>query len=45
MACMRKIFTRAKIILDLEQTLNVRVAAESGWTFRGAELYAAVYGL
>ena len=27
----RKSFTGAKIILDLEQTLNVRVAAESGW--------------
>ena len=26
-----KSFTGAKIILDLEQTLNVRVAAESGW--------------
>ena len=26
-----KKFYGAKIILDLEQTLNVRVAAESGW--------------
>lgn len=41
----RKIFTRAKIILDLEQTLNVRVAAESGLDVPASGVVRAVIGV
>lgn len=45
MARTRKIFTRAKIILDLEQTLNVRVAAESGLDVPASGVVRAVIGV
>lgn len=45
MARTRKIFTGAKIILDLEQTLNVRVAAESELDVPASGVVRAVIGV